>query len=449
MNFNAEEIGKAAGGKILAGAGAGPIVTDTRKLGSGDWFLALSGERFDGNDFLGKARQSDCMGAIAQRIPEGWDRGFVEVPDGLDALQALARTARSRFKGPVLAITGSAGKTTTRAMAAAALQGLGRIHQTPGNFNNHIGLPLTLLSAPQKAAAWVVELGMNAPGEIALLQEICSPSARLITNVGAAHLEGLGTLEGVAKAKGELFDGAASGDICCVNLDDHRIAAISLPPCRRLTYGRHPEAQVRLLDAKLDPVRAETWMAMELPSGRIELVLPAPGLHMAHNACAAAAIAHAAGASNESIAAGLGSYAPVGARMRVESGPGGCRLLNDAYNANPLSMKASLDTLAQLEGGRRIALLGDMLELGEGELQAHAEILRHAIGIGLDWLGVTGPRFSAAAQRIGDSSVRSAKSSTELGRMLRGKTRRTDSILLKGSRGIEMENAVKGMGEEE
>ena len=151
MNFDAQGIASATNGRVVQFAGPGPIVTDTRKLGEGDWFLALSGERFDGNEFLDKARQAGCMGAIAQRIPHGWDRGFVQVNEGLAALQDLSRAARASFAGPVLGITGSAGKTTTRAMAAAALQGLGRIHQTPGNFNNHVGLPLTLLSAPQEA----------------------------------------------------------------------------------------------------------------------------------------------------------------------------------------------------------------------------------------------------------------------------------------------------------
>ncbi|MEC7949015.1 MAG: UDP-N-acetylmuramoyl-tripeptide--D-alanyl-D-alanine ligase, partial [Myxococcota bacterium] len=364
MILHDHELASATGGTLVSGGPAGPLGTDSRRLASGTWFVALSGERFDGHDFLAMARDSGCAGAIARHVPDGWDRGFVRVEDGLTALQDVARHVRRGFPGPVVGITGSAGKTTTRALTALALAGLGPIHSTQGNLNNHIGLPLTVLRAPVGAAAWVLEMGMSGFGEIDLLQSIGGPTVRVITNVGAAHIEGVGSLEGVARAKGELFAGARPGDTCVANADDPRVAALPVPDgVRVLRYGTSHGCDIRLTDAVVDPDGLCTRFRIETGDSVVRGTIPAPGAYLAENAAAAVAVAVALRAPLDGMGARLATYEPVGMRLRLEAGPAGSRVLNDAYNANPLSVAATLRTLAAMPG-RRIALLGDMLELG-------------------------------------------------------------------------------------
>ena len=443
MIFSDEALAEATAGQLLGRGPAGPLRTDSRRLQAGDWFVALTGDRFDGHDFLEAAAARGCAGVVAQRVPDRWDRGFVCVPDSLVALQDAARAARARFDGPVVGLTGSAGKTTTRAMTALAIGGLGRVHQTEGNLNNHIGVPLTLLEAPEDAAAWVIEMGMNHLREIDLLQQISRPTVRLITNVGAAHLEGLGTLENVAIAKGELFDGAASGDICCINADDPLVRARPIPPgALVLTYGVQPGVDVRLREASIDAATLSTRLRIDTPSGGLSLRLPSPGLHLAHNAAAAVAVAVALRQPIDGLAERLSAYAPVGMRQALLTLDNGLKVINDAYNANPPSMAASLRTLAALPG-RRYAVLGDMLELGSYAEAAHREVLAMALALPIDGVVVCGAHFTAAAaERAGEARLSSAESPEAAAAGLAPALRRGDTVLLKGSRGSAVERAL-------
>ncbi len=447
MIFRADEIAAATGGRLLSAGPPGPVGTDSRRLQPGMWFLALVGENFDGHDFLQHAAAAGCAGTIACRVPAGWTRGFVQVDDTLRALQDLASSARESFPGLVVGITGSAGKTTTRALTALALEGLGPVHQTEGNLNNLIGVPLTILRAPPDAASWVLEMGMNHLGEIWRLQEIGRPRIRLITNVGAAHLEGVGSLDGVAQAKGELFAGAQEGDICCVNLDDPRVASIPVPEgVRVIGWGRSERAEVRLTDAVVDSEQLVTRFRVEVGADVVLGQIRSPGLHLAMNATAAVAVAVAARAPLDGLGRRLSRYEPVGMRLRLEDGPGGIRVINDAYNANPVSMAASLRTLAALPP-RRVALLGDMLELGSYEAAAHEEVLGLACELGLELVGVAGPRFGAAARRLG-VQVLEAPDALALGARLRGTLLAGDRVLLKGSRGMGMERILAALAGE-
>jgi UDP-N-acetylmuramoyl-tripeptide--D-alanyl-D-alanine ligase len=416
------------------------VHSDTRTLRSGDLFVALRGERFDAHDFLPQVDAVGCAGAIAAHVPSGWARGFVRVGDGLDALTALARFARSGFPGPVVGITGSAGKTTTRVMTALVASVIGKVHQTEGNLNNHVGVPLTILAAPNDADVWVIEMGMNHLGEIHHLQGIAQPTVRVITNVGAAHLEGVGDLDGVAKAKGELFAGALPGDVCCVNDDDDRVRRIPIPRgVRILRYGSQKGCDVRWTDARVDPARLATRFRIEVGQEVVEGSIPSPGTHLAQDACAAVAAGLALGVPVASMGPALGRYEPVGMRLRIEPGPRGTRVVNDAYNANPMSMEASLRMLASLEGVRRIAVLGDMLELGRDEEAAHAEVLETARDLGLDGLFAAGPRFRAAAERLG---IPWAPDAAGLVPLVAAVLHEDDVLLVKGSRGMGMERVV-------
>lgn len=438
MIFSGAAIAAATRGTLLRDGPAGPVLTDSRRLTAGSWFVALHGDRFDGHSFLPHAAAAGCAGAIVSRPVDGWQGGLVLVPDTLVALQDLARSVRAGFQGPVVGITGSAGKTSTRVMIVEVLRALGRVHHTEGNLNNHIGVPLTLLATPPDADVIVLELGMNHPGEIALLQDIGQPDVRVITNVGAAHVEGCGSIEGVARAKQELFDGARPGDVCCVNTDDPRIAAMDIPDgARVLRYGRGPDNDVRLTDVSIDAATLQTRLRLEAPGGTIRATLDVPGAHLAINAAAAVAVASALHVPADTLGAALGRFQPEGMRNRIER-IGGALVIDDAYNANPVSMQAALHTLAAL-GGTRIAVLGDMLELGASEAEAHRDVLHEALRLGIDRILVTGPRISAAAgagiEVYPDVEGIVAALAPEPG----------TTVLVKGSRGSRMERVIDGL----
>lgn len=437
MIFTGAHLAEATGGQLVADGAAGPITTDSRRVEAGAWFVALPGERFDGHQFLPHAAAAGCAGAVVARVPADWDRGLVVVPDTLRALQDVGRWVRERFMGPVVGITGSAGKTSTRGMVVEVLRERGRVHHTVGNLNNHVGVPLTLVAVPPDAELMVVEMGMNHPGEIALLQTIAQPDVRVITNVGPAHVEGCGSIEGVARAKQELFDGARVGDVLCVNDDDPYVRAMPLPDGTRvIRYGRGEDCSVRLTDVAVDPDRLQTRLRIETPAGVVRAVLDVPGAHLAENALAAVAVGWALRVDPERMGPALGRFVPEGMRNRVERA-GGLLLLEDAYNANPLSMTAALRTLAALPG-RRIAVLGDMLELGPVEDWGHAEVLRVAAEAGIDRVLVTGERFARAA----GPGVEVYADVQALAAALCADLRPGDAILVKGSRGARMERVL-------
>ncbi len=439
MRFDGAEIAVAVGGVLHDGpAPGGLICTDTRSLSAGDWFLALVGDRFDGHNFASSAAEAGAAGAVFSRPIEGWDRPWVEVEDTSRALQDLGRAARARLKCPVVGLTGSSGKTTTRTLIALALRQLGSVHQTVGNLNNHLGVPLTLVASPEAPAAVVVEMGTSGPNEIELLQEIGSPNIRLVVNVGPAHLEELGGLDGVALEKGALFRGASEDDVLLVNLDDPRVVA--MPGAgRRITWGRSEGADIRLVSHEID---AATWSATvgwKTPQGEVWARLPDPAPHVALNAAAALAAAHALGLDLAVAACHLEAYEPVGMRLAPVELPGGAVFINDAYNANPDSMRASLQLLARLEG-RRTAVLGDMLELGEHEAEYHQEIVQHALSLGLERVVFVGPRMARAAKSVGAEAVEDPEG---LGRALAPTVERADRILVKASRGMRLERVLE------
>ena len=445
MKMTAEIIAAATQGTLMQPGALGRICTDTRAIQSNDWFLALRGERFDAHDFLDSAIAAGACGVIAERVPNNWSAGFVQVEDGLNALQNLARHVRKGFDGPVIGITGSAGKTTSRAMIGLVLEPMGTIHQTKGNFNNHIGLPLTLLSTPTNTDALVLEMGMNHSGEIALLQNIGSPTIRIITNVGIAHLEGLGSIEAIAAAKAELFDGAKSGDICCINMDDEYVSKMTIPSgAHVIRYGSSEDCDVQLLATQVDPQTLDTHFRVRVANKTADGMVPSPGIHMAHNAIGAMSVGWSLGLSLESMVKQIAKYQPVGMRLRMEPGPHGTQIINDAYNANPMSVAANLHMLANIPRTgqrRRIALLGDMLELGKTELEQHAETMRLAKSLDLDLIGFVGPRFEAV---LGPNDLWAA-TAEDLGTQIKDLIATGDIILIKGSRGMQMEHVLRGI----
>lgn len=450
MNLTLSEMQKATNGKIHNTAMPGQFHFDTRLLEEGQWFLALVGAR-DGHDYIPVAEKKGCAGIVGQKVPTNWSKGFLQVEDTLLAFQAIASAMRQKFTGPVIGVTGSAGKTTMRTMIGCILEYLGPIHQTKGNFNNHIGVPKTITDAPDNSTAWVLEMGMNALGEIHELQQISSPTIRLITNIGAAHVEGCGSIEGVAQAKGELFAGANQGDICCVNMDDFRVASISIPShASIIRYGSTSQCEIQLLKTRVDGENLRTYVTIKTPQGILDSYVPIPGEFMAQNACAAVAVAHVLNIPLAEISKRLQQYQPVGGRMKFTQ-IGSVQFINDSYNANTLSMKAALQSLSSMDSENKIALLGDMLEMGTEEHSAHIEIIRLAISLKLQ-VGIVGPRFAAAYQTLSPiekESIRwqsptSEEMSAHINQLPKGKK----AILLKGSRGMRMENILNKYVEE-
>ncbi|HHO52503.1 MAG TPA: UDP-N-acetylmuramoyl-tripeptide--D-alanyl-D-alanine ligase [Deltaproteobacteria bacterium] len=445
MNLDGSTIAASTGGRLIADAPAGPICTDTRALTEGGWFLALIGDRFDGHDFLEHAAAAGAAGCVVSRAPEpgSWSGGVVVVDDTTEALAALGRHVREGFDGPVIGLTGSSGKTTTRALIALALSPLGRIHQTEGNLNNHLGVPMTLLATPPDAAAMVIEMGTSSPGEIEHLARLVEPTIRLIVNVGPAHLEELGGLDGVAVEKGALFTTASPGHSCCVNVEDERVAAIELPAgVRRITFGAGGD--VSLQGVQIKPSSLQTDAVYETPAGTIEAHIPAPGRHVALNAAGALAVALATGVDLRAAADALSGYLPVGMRMRPETLSSGAVALNDAYNANPQSMEASLKVLAAMPG-RRAAVLGDMLELGPDEAAWHERIAQLAGELALELVILVGPRMAAAAGACRGTQVLAFVEATGAIEPLRAWLQQGDVVLLKGSRGARVEQVLQGL----
>ncbi|RMG16122.1 MAG: UDP-N-acetylmuramoyl-tripeptide--D-alanyl-D-alanine ligase [Deltaproteobacteria bacterium] len=460
--------------EILEATGAAPprrppparvcrgVGTDSRTLPEGALFVALHGPRFDGHDFLGQAAAAGAFGAVVARGHGHPDLACFEVEDTLRALGDLARYHRDRCgPGRVVAVTGSSGKTTTKELLAAALRkALGAGVHTEGNLNNLVGVPLTLFRLDGTEAWAVLELGMNAPGEIARLTEIVRPRVGLIVNTGPVHLEGLGTVEAVADAKAELWAGLEAGAVAVVNLDDPRLVARAKrrSDLRWLGFGRHADAAVRLegvVNRGEAGLRVEIALAHEAGKGRLVFDLPLIGVHNAHNAAAALAAAIAVGADPAEAAQGMSEVRSVGRRMRRVAGPGGALLLDDCYNANPASTAAALEAAAQLaedRGGTVWAALGDMLELGGASEKHHRAIGARAAHLGLAGLVGFGPGSAALveeAERAGLHRVLHTLEPDEAAAFLREGLGPRDVVLVKGSRGMRMERIVERLAEAE
>ena len=437
-----------AGDGSFAGAAA-----DSRAVQSGQLFFALPGERVDGFQFAAQAAASGAAAVVVARergLPAGLPAtAVIAVDDPRRALGDLARAVRAEFRGVVVGVTGSNGKTTTKELCAAALSPLGRVLRTPGNFNTDVGLPLTVLSASGQEAAWVLEMAMRARGEIAVLAELARPAIGIITNVAAAHLETLGSIEEVARAKGELFASLGPEGIAVLPVGDPLVAAQAAPvaPARRITFGERG-ADVRVLDFIPNGANGSV-VRFSVRGAPVVARLPLGGAHNARNAAAALAAAWAARVPAVEAARGLESVTlpPHRSAARVA---GGRTILDDCYNANPGSMRAALSALAAAAGGsRRFAILGDMLELGAGAEAAH-RALGHAAGLELSGLAAVG-QFAqvmideARAVGLDPSRALAAASPEAAAAALAAWTAPGDWILVKASRGLRLERAVDAL----
>jgi UDP-N-acetylmuramoyl-tripeptide--D-alanyl-D-alanine ligase len=460
--FNHCELAGATGGRWI---GPPPrevegVGVDTRTFPAGALFVAIKGERFDGHDFLPVAAKAGAAAALVAE-PRVASLGaapvpLLAVPDTVKALGGLARFHRLRFELPVVAVTGSNGKTTTREMIAAILARRGRTLKNDGNYNNEIGVPLTLFGLDAGHAAAVVEMGMNHPGEIAWLADVARPQVGVVTNAGAAHLEGLGSVDGVADAKAELYEGLPADGVCVANADDPRMLKRARASGRRvLTFavGRQRRGDVAVLEILAHDAAGLRFL-LGVGNRELEVTLPLVGAHNAANAAAAAAAAVALGCSDKEIVAGLREVRPVGRRLRVERLASGLQLVDDCYNANPLSMGAALRTLSDLAaaagGARAVAVLGDMLELGAHEGDAHRALGEEAARAGLGLLAAFGPRSRALAEAAAAAGMPADRifHTEEVDALVgwaRERLRPEDVLLVKASRGMKLERLVEAL----
>ncbi|WP_242345601.1 UDP-N-acetylmuramoyl-tripeptide--D-alanyl-D-alanine ligase [Anaeromyxobacter terrae] len=455
--FSSEELAAATGGRWIGAppAEVAGVSTDTRTIAPGALFVALVGERFDAHGYLAEAAARGAVAAVVAdgRAPAGAPLPLLSVPDTLPALGAIARHHRRRFHIPVVGVTGSNGKTTTREMIAAILGTRGPALKTEGNLNNEVGVPLTLLGLGPEHRSAVVEMGMNHPGEIARLAAIAEPYVGVVTLAAPAHLEGLGTVDAVADAKAELYRGLPETGIVIANADDPRmLRRAQASGHRMLTFaaaaGRRGDVVVLEIASQGDD-----GLRFVLGIGNREVAVHIPalvGAHNAANAAAAAAAGVALGCSDREIAQGLAAVRPVGRRLRLDRLPSGLRLVDDCYNANPSSMSAALRTLVDLArpDARPVAVLGDMLELGAFEEEAHRALGAEAARAGVSLLAAFGPRARStaeAARAAGletfhtddmDALVRWAR--TALAPSM-------DVLLVKGSRGMKLERLVEAL----
>ena len=423
------------------------VSTDSRNLRAGDLFVALRGPNFDGHAYLPQARERGAAAALVSRVSDD-PLPQIVVADTRLGLGRLAAAVRAELSIPVLAVTGSNGKTTVKEMLSAILARRGAVLATRGNLNNDIGVPLTLLRLRPEHRYAVIEMGANHPGEIAYIAGLAAPTVAVVTNAGPAHLEGFGSLEGVARAKGELYQNLAKGGVAVINADDTYAALWRelAANCHQISFGVQATADVSASAESIQPHMQNSSSVMQFtlrtPDGERSIALPLPGRHNVMNALAASAAALAAGAHLDDIKQGLEAMTPVAGRLQLRVGLRGAHVIDDTYNANPASLQAGLDVLATCAGEKWL-VLGDMGELGGDSAELHVKAGQQARAAGIDHLFAIGAQSCGAAQAFGDAQH--FESVEALIVALRVGLRPDVNVLVKGSRFMHMERVVEAL----
>ena len=465
VRLTAAFVTAAMQGRLVAGGGETAfenVSIDTRTIGPNDLFVAIRGERFDGADFAAPAIEKGAAGVV---VPRGWaqeaaqarragtagtaEAVVVEVDDTTVALQRLANAIRKESGTKVVAITGSAGKTTTKEVTSELLATRYRVIRNRGNFNNHIGLPLSLIELRERPEIAVVELGMNHAGEISTLVRVADPDLRVWTNVGEAHLGFFASVDAIADAKAEVMEGATASTVLVANADDERIEARAARFMGRVVrFGVERPADVRasnLRDGGTEGMAA----TVATPHGQFELTTPLIGRGNLQNVLAATAVAIEFDVPIEAIAERAKTLAPAAHRGEVVRLSNGVTVIDDSYNANPTATKRALEVLAQSSSDRKVAVLGEMLELGDRSVALHEEVGRAAARSGVDELVTVGGAPAAAmadaaiAAGLKKTQVRYIATSDEAADAVAATVRRGDVVLVKGSRGVKTDRVVE------
>lgn len=453
-NMTLEKIALSCHGRLVlpegweqiegADAEASGIVIDSRLVDKGTVFIATRGERVDGHAFIPEVFRKGALGAVCERLPENREGPCILVKDSFQALKEIAGYYRRQLPVKVVGITGSVGKTSTKEFVASVLARRYRVHKTQGNFNNEVGLPLTILRMPEDTQMAVLEMGINHFGEMRRLSEIARPDICVMTNIGQCHLESLGSREGILRAKSEIFEFMSKDGKVCLNGDDDMLSTIrevqGIEPIRFGCDSRFPVYATQIVEKGLLGSDAVLYVAGE----RIPVHIPLPGGHMVYNALAAAAVGWLAGLSKEEISEGISRVEAVGGRSHVIDANGKV-LIDDCYNANPVSMRAAIDLLKQAQG-RKVAILGDMFELGDEEEQMHAQVGSYAAKQGVDVIlgaGALAGKLCEAAAEAGVGKVCHYQDREQLIRDLPKLLHKGDTILVKASHGMGFEKIVE------
>ncbi|MDD2619081.1 MAG: UDP-N-acetylmuramoyl-tripeptide--D-alanyl-D-alanine ligase [Syntrophomonadaceae bacterium] len=453
MNMELGFISDCVKGVLLTGDPKTPIngvEIDSRRMAAGKLFFALQGENFDGHSFLDAAFERGAAAAVissADKLSYPDRQGLILVDDTLQALQDLARAYRNSFAIPVIAVTGSVGKTTSKDILDCCLKQCFNTLKTKGNYNNDIGLPLTIMELQDEHQLAIVELAMRAPGEIARLANIARPNCALISNVAAVHLETMGTVDEIAKAKCEVLAELDSSGFAMLNGDNEElIKAARAYSCKKYSFGYNKHCDFRINEVSTE--RQGIVIEISFQGKNEVLWFPLPAKRLAGNVVSAAAVAFLLGVGFKEIKAGLAEYVPSGNRLRILPLAGGGIIINDSYNANPLSMAAALETGSELrKNGHYVAVLGDMFELGDYEIAGHREVGRAAAANGVEMLLAIGKRAWYIARAAEDAGMSKEQihyfATKEQGSdYLRNNIKNCDTVLFKASRGMELESMV-------
>lgn len=456
--WTAVELADATGGSTTGTWSVDGISIDTRTLAQGDLFVALAGPSFDGHNFVAEAIDKGASAAVVNRVIDNVDHDrLLIVSDTFEALRSIAATSRARAKVKVIAVTGSVGKTGVKEAVAHALSGQGATHATQGNLNNHIGLPLTLARMPRSTKFAVLELGMSAAGEIEALSRLARPHVALITTIAPAHLEFFSSVEAIADAKAEIFLGLKAGSTAILPRDNEHYPRL-LDHARRVgaerivSFGKHDGAEYRLIDVV--PKEDDTQVVADIQGRDVRLNLALRGEHQALNACAVLGVVHSVGADVELAAASLAEITPMSGRGAVREIPcagGSFQLIDESYNASPASMEAAIATLGQSPvspGGRRIAVLGDMLELGPASNDLHGDLVEPILMAGIDLVFSSGQGMASLMNLLPSQKLGGwASDAGKLAPQVQHACRPGDLVLVKGSLGSRMGEVVSYLTE--
>ena len=441
--FTLAEIAASCGGKYvgeeaLKNTAITSVERDSRAVKDGSLFLAIKGERVDGHDFIEKCYDSGAVCAICEKAPENPKKPYILVDSTLNAVKDIAKAYREKFDIPVVGVSGSVGKTSTKEMLYAVLSQRFKTHKTQGNLNNELGVPLTILSMPEEAQAAVIEMGISDFGEMTRLSRVAQPTICVLTIIGCCHLENLGDRDGVMKAKTEMFKYARDGAEFILNGDDDKLSTITdVNGKKPVFFGIDSKNDYYAEDIENN---GEGGVSCKLCFGdtKLDVIIPAIGTYMVSNALAAAAAGKLLGLSDKQIKNGVEAYKTVGSRANVINN-GKIRIIDDCYNANPTSVKASLETLKNFRG-RTVAVLGDMKELGTDELQLHFDTGAYAKQIGIDVVLAAGPLAKSLAD---GADGKWYETKEELIKALPEIIKEGDTVLVKASHSMQFEKIVE------
>ena len=443
--FTLAEIAAACGGTYVGNedmksAVITSVERDSRQVKEGSLFLAIKGERVDGHDYIQKCYDNGAICAICEKAPENADKPYILVPSTLQAVKEIGSAYREKFDIPVVGVSGSVGKTSTKEMLYAVLSQKFKTHKTQGNLNNELGVPLTLLSMPEDTEAAVIEMGISGFGEMTRLAKMAQPTICVLTIIGCCHLENLGDRDGVLKAKTEMFDYAKEGAAFILNGDDDKLSTVKdVRGTKPIFFGLDKSNRYYAENIENN---GEGGVSCTLcfDDTRLDVTIPAIGSYMVSNALAAVAAGKLLGLSDEQLKNGVEAYKTVGSRANVIN-TGKLRIIDDCYNANPTSVKASLDTLKNF-AGRKVAILGDMKELGSNELALHYDTGAYAKEIGIDRVLSVGPLAKELARGAEDVWFESIDALLpELPDLLKD----GDTVLVKASHSMHFENIVENL----